>query len=244
MRVTQALFIKQLKDFTKNMSVTIMFVMFPVLSFLMTSFMPETMADDAIFQNLNFAAMFMGMGPLVYVANTIAEDKEHKSLRFLIMAGVKSAQYLAGIIIFAVLMSIPGLLAFALIGGLEMQQVPLFVGVGLLGCIASSLLGATVGVFAKNVQQCAAYYTPLMMVMSFMPMMAFFNDTVAVVADFVFTRQIMLALLDIQIGIPYELANIGPLPSDMSTAMIVVGVSAAVFAILFGVVYKKKGLAK
>ena len=239
MRITKAFFVKQLQDFMKNMSVTMMFIVFPLISFVMVTFMD---GYDAAFQNLNFTAMFMGMGPLVYVANTIAEDNEYKSLRMLIMAGVKPLQYLGGIIFFALLVSIPVLLAFAWIGDIEAANLPLFLGIGLLGALASCLLGATVGLFSKNVQQCAAIYTPLMMVISFMPMLAFFNPAVANIADFLFSRQIMLALLDIQIGIPYEWHDVGSLPVNMQTSLIVIAGSAVAFAILFAIAYKKKGL--
>ncbi|MCL2397171.1 MAG: ABC transporter permease [Defluviitaleaceae bacterium] len=242
MNATKALFGKQISDFLKNMSVTIMFVMFPVIAFFMTTFMEGA---DAAFNVLNFTAMFIGMGPLVYVANTIAEDNEHKNLRFLIMAGVKPFQYLGGIISFAVIMCIPGMLAFWWMIDATVAQLPLFLLIGLAGCLASSMLGATVGLFAKNVQQCSAIYTPLMMVMAFTPMVAMFNPDLAVVVDFVFTRQIMLALFQMSPAV-YEMADfmaeIAFLPVTLPVSLGIIGGSVLAFIIVFFAAYRKKGL--
>jgi len=242
MNATKALFNKQLSDFLKNMSVTIMFIMFPVLAFFMTTFMDGA---DAAFNVLNFTAMFIGMGPLVYVANTIAEDKEHKNLRFLIMAGVKPIQYLGGIISFAVIMCIPGMLAFWWMIDASAADLPLFLLIGLAGCLAASMLGATVGIFSKNVQQCSAMYTPLMLVMSFMPMIAMFNPDLAIIADFVFTRQIMLALLQMAPGVAELsefLADSAFLPVNLTTSLGIIGGSMLAFVVVFFVAYRKKGL--
>jgi len=242
MNATKALFSKQISDFLKNMSVTVMFIMFPVIAFFMTTFME---GPDAAFNVLNFTAMFIGMGPLVYVANTIAEDNEHKNLRFLIMAGVKPAQYLGGIISFAVIMCIPGMLAFAWMIDVAMADLPLFLLIGLAGCLAASMLGATVGLFAKNVQQCSAIYTPLMIVMAFTPMIAMFNPDAAVVVDFVFTRQIMLALFQLSPSVAEIsdfLSELAFLPVNMTTSLSVIGGSVLAFIIVFFVAYRKKGL--
>jgi ABC-2 type transport system permease protein len=44
-----------------------------------------------------FSTIFAGMTLVTTVCTLIAEDKEKKSLRFLIMAGVKPQEYLLGI---------------------------------------------------------------------------------------------------------------------------------------------------
>ena len=95
---TKAIFIKQFQDILKNSGVMIQFLIFPLIAFLMTNVFDIGMPGmpDSFFITMQ-AGMFVGMAVVSATASAIAEDREKNSLRFLLMAGVKSHQYLAGV---------------------------------------------------------------------------------------------------------------------------------------------------
>ena len=235
MRAVSAIFTKQLNDFPKNISVAFLYVMYPVLAAVMSFFIPVEDGMEAGFFTMTFAMMFVGSTPMISVANTIAEDNEYKSLRFLVMAGVRPHQYMLGLGSFVMIMSLLPLAAFALIGSMSLEVLIVFIPVALLGCVASLILGGVVGLFSKNVQQCAAIYTPLMLVISFVPFLATFNDAISNAAQVLFTYHIFLIFVD----------SAGATMPDNYSLPLSMGIIAAnvlVFAVLFAVAYRKKGL--
>jgi ABC-2 type transport system permease protein len=235
MRAVSAIFTKQLNDFPKNISVAFLYVMYPVLAAVMSFFIPVEDGGGAFF-TMVFAMMFVGSTPMITIANTIAEDNEYKSLRFLVMAGVKPHQYMLGLGSFVMIMSLLPLAAFAFIGGYNLETLMVFVPVALLGCVASVILGGVVGLLSKNVQQCAAIYTPLMLVISFLPFLASFDPGggIGTVSQVLFTHQIFLIFADA--------AGAAPPNYSLPAALGIIGANVVVFAVLFAVAYRKKGL--
>ncbi|MCL2350449.1 MAG: ABC transporter permease [Defluviitaleaceae bacterium] len=240
MRAIRAIFIKQLNDLPKNLSITTMFVAFPLMAFLLGALAGGSGEEGAevaqAAMNIQFAMMFVAMTPMIMIANTIAEDNEYKSLRFLVMAGVKPAQYLAGLISFAVVLSLLPITAFAFMGGLSGQNFIIFVGLCTLGALVSSIVGALVGLFSKNVQSCSAISTPVGMIFALLPFLAGFNETLAHIATASFTGQIFMSLI--------YLVTEEAMSSFHSTpvSLAVIGANGLVAAILFAIAYSKKGL--
>lgn len=234
MRAAKAIFLKQVTDLPKNVSILLLFIMYPAMAAVFTIFL-----DDPSFVVV-FAMMFVGGTPLVAVANTIAEDVEYKSLRFLMMAGVKPYQYMLGLYGFVMILAVPTLLVFGLIGGYSPQILLVFMILCLLGCIPSAVLGAVVGIFSKNVQQCSAIYTPLMLVIGFVPFLSVFNEVVEAVGYVLFTMQIFFRIGDLTFMGDYF--SIGDTGGDFIRSGLIILGNFVVFAILFAVAYKKKGL--
>jgi len=220
-----AIFTKQMDDLTKNVSVTVMFVLFPVMAWLLSSFIG---GEEGAAQIGMFAAMFVGSTPMIIIANNVAEDIEYKSLRFLVMAGVRPWQYLLGLIGFVLVMSVLSVAAFIFIGGFSGDLLIRFIIVAVLGLIASSILGGAIGIFAKNVQQASVIYTPFMMALAFMPMLSMFNELIARIAPYLFSYQVLRVIMD-----PY---------ADFTHALIVIGVNIVALLAFFVVAYRKKGL--
>jgi ABC-2 type transport system permease protein len=218
-----AIFTKQLNDLPKNVAVSLLYVLFPAMAFIMGNMI----GDMDIYASM-FAAMFVGVTPMIAICNTVAEDREYKSLRFLVVAGVKPSQYLSGLAGFVILMSLFPLAFFIAIGGFSGIHLVKFAIIALLGLIASAVLGAIIGIFSKNVQQAAAIYTPFMMLIAFMPMLASVNETLAVFAELIFSHQVFL------IAIHQE--------ADLTRALLVILANIAVLLAFFIFAYKKKGL--
>lgn len=225
MNAVKSIFLKQVADFNKNYSVSLMFILFPALAFIMSRFMG---GEEGAVQIIMFAAMFVAGTPMTAISTTVAEDVEHKSLRFLVMAGVKPAQYLLGITLFVLALSALGLSFFAFMADLSGEMMLHFFALAMMGCFSSAFLGAGIGLFANNVQQASLIQTPVMMVLAFTPMLSMFNETLARIAEYIFVYQIFQAFLNPD--------------ADMTRAYIIVAANALALLGFFAAAYKKKGL--
>jgi len=224
-----AIFIKQSQDIFKNKGVLIQFIIFPVIAFLMINVVDEVSMgmDDNYFVTM-FATMFVGMSLISTVSAVIAEDREKKSLRFLMMAGVKSHQYLLGIggffLVCAIIVSI---LFTTMMYNFPIIEKLTFLGSLMLGSVASILWGAIIGMIVKNEQAAISLGTTVGMIMGFGPMVATFNETIANVfrifytMNFIYTEEAFQAIIN-----------------HLSIMML----NIAVLAVVFVWIYRKRGL--
>ena len=229
MRSIQAIFIKQLQDILKNGMVLIQFIVFPLVALVFTILVAKPSSDipDNMFVTV-FAGIYAGMTVLTTIAGMIAEDREHKSLRFLIMAGVKPHEYLLGIGGVMMLLSLLVTVVFGLMGGFSGWDFAQFTGALLLGSVASVLLGATIGIISKNQQAATATAMPIGMILGFTPMLAMFNETVKDVTSIFYTMQVDALVNDFAAG--------------FAKSALVILANVAVFAVLFMLAYRLKGL--
>ena len=87
---------KQIHDTLKNKTVLIQFIMFPVMALVMTNTISSSGISATYFVTL-FATMYVGMAPMTSIASIISEEKEHNTLRVLLMSNVKPTEYLLGV---------------------------------------------------------------------------------------------------------------------------------------------------
>jgi ABC-2 type transport system permease protein len=229
MRSVKAIFIKQAKDMFKNPMVLVMFIIFPVVALIMTELVAKS--NDDIPNNMfvtMMAAIFAGMGLVTSASGVIAEDIERKSLRFLIIAGVKPHQYLIGTGGFFVLAGTVTSIAFAFIGDFSGTETVKFLSVMITGAATSVILGMTIGMFSKNQQAATSLGMPVAVIVGFTPMVAAFNETVEKFASILYTQQINVIVNDFSVGV------IKPI--------LVIILNISVLTILFVSAYKLKGL--
>jgi ABC-2 type transport system permease protein len=174
------------------------------------------------------APIFAGMALITAMAAVISEDVASKSLRFLMMAGVKPHEYLLGTAGFNLLAGAVVSVIFALIGDFTAIEFMKFLGVMILSVVASLILGATIGILSKNQQAASALGVPFAMILGFTPMIAQFNKTVEKVASILYTQQLNVIVNDFS--------------ANFSKAMLVIGINMAVLTALFIFAYKKVGL--
>lgn len=229
MRSAGAIFIKQGLDMLKNWGVLIQFIVFPVIALIFTELVAKSDPDipDTMFITM-FAVIFASMSIVVAITSVIAEDRENKSVRFLVMAGVKPHEYLLGTGGVMVAVSAVVVLVFGLMGGFSGAELATFLGVVMLGVVASTLLGATLGMLARNQQAAVAIGMPVAMVLGFGPMLATFDPNIERVFSVFYTQQVSLLANDLSGG------QLRPL--------LVIGANIVVLAVLFGVVYRRRGL--
>lgn len=229
MNSAKAIYLKQLKDIFKNKSMLIQYIMYPAIAFLMTELIakPDENIPNTLFI-IMFSSMFIGMALIMGTASPISEDREHKSLRFLIMAGVKPHQYLLGLggVIFsgALLVS----LVFALMGGYTSLELLKFMTVMSAGALGSIILGAIIGMISKNQQAAIGLGLPMAMIFGFSPMIASFNETAKNYLFPLYTQQISLAVND--------------LSAPIWQPLLVIAANILVFLVLFVIAYRKKGI--
>lgn len=218
---------KQLKDTLKNKTVLIQFVMFPLLTLIFENAINIPDMPELFFTKL-FSVMYMGMAPLVAVASVIAEEKEKNTLRVLTMANVKAWEYLAGIGIYVwtICMAGAGVMATTLSSG----DIPFYLGVMAAGFIISIAIGACIGIIASNQMAATSLSLPVMLIFSFMPMLAMFNDKIEKIAGIFYTQQIR------------ELLGNMTFDGIKTETLLVVAVNALLALSLFFAAFKRKGL--
>ena len=218
---------KQLKDTLKNKTVLIQFVMFPVLTLIFEHAINIPDMPELFFAKL-FSVMYMGMAPLTAVAAIISEEKEKNTLRVLMMANVKPWEYLmgVGIYVWTICMAGAGVIATSF----PAKDIPFYLAVMAAGFIISIAVGACVGIFAPNQMVSTSMVLPVMLVFSFAPMLAMFNDKIEKIARIFYTQQIRVLLNNMTFD--------GIKPENFA----IVAVNALLAIILFFAAFRKKGL--
>ncbi|MBP5383703.1 MAG: ABC transporter permease [Lachnospiraceae bacterium] len=221
------IFKKQIIDTFKNKSILLQVILYPVITLVMEALVrPEGM--PAHYYTKMFSAMYVGMTPLISMTSIIAEEKEKNTLRVLLMSNVKPWQYLTGIgaYVWVIFMFGTGVMATAI----EPAHIPFYLLIMGLSAIVSIAIGACVGINAKNQMSATSQGSMVMLMLSFLPMLAMFNDGIAKVANFVYTQHVR-AMLD-------EM-SFSALKLD---GAIIVAVNTILAVALFIAAYRKKGL--
>lgn len=189
MKKVVAIFRKQLKDTLKNKEVLIQFIMFPVIATIMqNSIRIEDMPRNYFV--ILFATMYIGMSPLTSTASILAEEKEKNTLRVLLMSNVKASEYLLGVGSYIFLICMLGSVIFAVVGQYRGIEFVLFLSIMALGILISILIGAGIGTLSKNQMSATSVTVIVMLIFSFLPMIAMFNEGVAKVSRFTFSQKL------------------------------------------------------
>ena len=217
------------RTFISDKSFLIQFFMFPVLAAVMTHFVAsaDEYMPDTMFVSM-FSAMFAGMILITVTAGIIAGEKENKSMRLLIMSGVKPVQFLIGVTLSLMALSFVSVLAFAVQLGGTAGELAVFMLMMMLGVLCSIMLGATIGLIANSVQSSTAIAVPVAIVLAFSPMLANFNDTIRSIFQFFYTMQVS--------------ETIDNLSANPTEALLIVAVNAVVLMGVFLAAYHRKGL--
>lgn len=233
----KAVFKKQLKDTYKNMAILIQFLLFPAVAFITTELIAKT--DDTM-PNSMFATMmasiFAGMGLIPLVASIIAEDRERKSLRFLVMAGVKPSAYLLGIGTVILLASVLPAIAFSLIADFRGHDFWIFTAVIMSGVSASILIGAIIGIVSENQQAATGLSMPVAMIFGFGPMIAQFNEQAAQIFRFLYSQQFNIVANGLGFAGGYDSGT------NLWQSFGIMWANVAIMVVLFVYFYVKKGL--
>lgn len=227
MRNALVIFKKQLKDTLKNKTVLIQFIMFPLMTLVMENAISLPDMPELFFTKL-FSVMYIGMAPVTSAAAIISEEKEKNTLRVLMMANIKPWEYLLGVgaYVWTLCMAGAGIMAT----GLASTDIPFYLGVMAAGFVVSIAIGACIGIFSSNQMTATSLFVPVMLVFSFSPMLAMFNDKIEKVARIFYTQQLRVLMNRMSFeGIKPE-------------SILILAVNAVLALALFFVAYRRKGL--
>lgn len=224
-----AIFKKQLKDTLKNMTILIQFILFPVLTHIMSSAVRIEGMPENFFVTL-FATMYTGMAPLTSIAAVVAEEREQNTLRVLFMSNVKPWEYLLGISGYIWLMCMAGALVICAAGSYTPRERVIFMAVMALGISSFLLIGMAIGAFSKTQMMAASLSIPIMMIFSFLPMLSMFHTGIAKIARFTYSEQISRMLGQVR-TLRLEAENV-----------CILAVNIFLFAALFFLAYRRCGL--
>lgn len=225
---TAAVFWKQIRDTTKNKAILIQFVLFPVMTVMMENMVRIDGMPERFFVNM-FAPMYAGMAPIICMASVIAEEKEKNTLRVLLMSRVKPWEYLLGTGGAVWLAGMAGAGVIGLCGRYTGAAAGRFLLLMAAGILVSILIGAAIGVWSRNQIMETSITVPVMMVFSFLPMLATFNPTIAQAARLTYSGQIHRLI---------DKAGQGAAPECAVVMLLNAAVAAGVF--LWG--YQKGGM--
>ena len=147
------------------------------------------------------------------------------------MANVKPFEYIIGVGLYVWSICMIG--ACVMATGIPAETIPAFMGVMAVGFMISIIAGACIGIWSKNQMSATSLVMPVMMVLSFAPMLAIFNDTVSKISKIFYTKQIMNMLDGIILNGSDGIGRFG-------TSVIVI--NAALLIMFFTLAYHKKGL--
>ena len=229
MKTTIVIFKKQMADTLKNKEILIQFIMFPIITIIMEKVIVMEGMPENFFAKM-FSAMYMGMAPLIATAAIIAEEKEKNTLRVLMMSDVRPVQYLLGVGSYVWLLCMIGAAVIALSTGFQGKQLLIYMCAMGFGNMVSIIVGAAIGMFARNQMMATSVVMPVMLVLSFLPMLAMFNKKLEIAANFFYTRQIQMFMN----GPEYDMIE--------SRGILIVLCNMIVALVLFLAAYKKNGL--
>lgn len=198
-----AIVYKQFNDTLKNKAVLIQFIMFPAMALILTLSAKDFGLEENFFVNM-FSTMYISMAPLIVVSTIVSEDKEKGTLQILRMSNVKPLEYIMGIALYVFILCIIGLVTLALIGNYRGNELILFTSINTFGLCISIMIGSVIGLISPNQNASNGLSVPAMLIFSFLPMLASFNNSIYKVSKLVYSQQIN----DIIFSMKIELSNV------------------------------------
>lgn len=181
-----AIFIKELKDATKNGQIILLFFMFPIISLIMSSSIQMEGIEPQFFLII-FATMHIVFSPIVVTSTILAEEKEKGTLRLLLMNNVSPIDYLISIGGFVFILTLSTSFIFLAIGNFTLNQSLYFLMMMGLGSLISILIGMIIGGSSKNMIASDATAVPIAMFFAFLPMLASFDLTIKRITMFLYS---------------------------------------------------------
>lgn len=184
----KAIFMIQLKDTLKNMQILVLFLIYPLIGFIITKGIPE---QPIYFISL-FSTMHAVFTPIVSIVTILSEQKEKRVLQSLMFANVTSFEYIVSNGLFVFIFTILTSFLFFLTTTLPVFN---FLLAMMIGSIISILIGAAIALHTKNVAAANAISIPIAMLFAFLPMLAMFNETIKKMSYWLYSQQCSTLLI-------------------------------------------------
>lgn len=224
-----AIFKKTLKDMIRNKRQLLFFLMFPAMTYLFYYSISEGHEMfPIVFLPINILFCSMNI-----MASVISEEKEKGTLRSLIFANIKPLEYFVGNAIFVLLATIiSSSLFLPLINISEIEYLYFYLFVS-LSSICSMVLGATIGITAKNQMTANGICAPITIILGMLPTFGELNKSFKNLSQILYTTRFANTVSEItnnlSVTINFEI-------------VITYIINFIVCLVIFALVYKKKKL--
>lgn len=226
LRRIKAIIIKQFASITYNWYIILQFIIYPLIAVFLTFAFPDSV-ESKISITVSMSVYFVGMIPILAVQSIIKEDKIQNTLRMLILSTVKPLEYLIGINVFIVFLSLIDILIFGFLAGFSYIALLRYTGVMLTGVFTSLVLGSALAICSSNHTGSSGLITIISLVNGLLPVISMSNPLFRNFTQIMYTHQIMELISDI-FGNYFNWYR-----------FIVIAVNFAIFLILFTVFFKK-----
>ena len=226
-----AVIYKQMHDCLRNKLIILMIFMYPILTYIFYFLLHDT--PEAINMVIPiFITMHIIMTPIICMSSIISEEKEKNTLKVLFFSNVKGREYLLGVGMVILFILILSLIPYLLILDFTIMELSIFYLFSIFGLITSLLLGAVIGIVAKNQMSVGTISSPLSMIIGLLPMMAVFNTTINKFSKIIYSKQIY--------DIVYKFLVSEEV--DYQTLILICISNMIVFIFMFSIVYRRTGV--
>ncbi|OPD23091.1 hypothetical protein AL710_06745 [Clostridium botulinum] len=238
-RRINALLKKEIKDFAKNMNVSVMYLLPIMFSIIYSKLLGNNSSND-VMNRINILILCVGMNisliSSMVISMLIAEEKEKNTLRTLILSAVSPWEFLTGKVLITFLVSEVINIAIFFSIGCDIQYLGKYILITTLVLFSMIEIGAIIGIISPN--QMATGVFSMLVVMNFfvIPAFAKANKTIEAIAKFLpsYHMNIMIARL-------FKGETFG-IESTRSIAIILAWIIIALIAFAF--TYSRRGLDK
>ncbi|NFB54911.1 ABC transporter permease [Clostridium botulinum] len=238
-RRINALLKKEIKDFAKNMNVSVMYLL-PIMFSIIYSKLLRSNSTNDVMNTINILILCVGMNisliSSMVISMLIAEEKEKNTLRTLILSAVSPWEFLAGKVLITFLVSeVINIVIFFSIG-CDIQYLGKYILITTLVLFSMIEIGAIIGIISPNQMATGVFNMPVVMIFFVIPMFAEVNKTIETIAKFLpsYHMNIMIARL-------FKGETFG-IESTRSIAIILAWIIIALIAFAF--TYSRRGLDK
>jgi len=191
-----ALFVKEVKGFMKNKNVMLMFLLPVIFAVIYTNLLGNGQGGHMGLGDILLLCVGMNlvMASSFVIAMLISEEKEKNTLRTLMLSGVTPMEFLTGKVMITFLLSTLSNFAVFLIVGLGSKFLLPFLLLTTLVVVAMIGIGAIIGLCSPNQMATGTVGMPVIMVFLLLPMFAFVNETVEIIAGLFPTHNLNVML--------------------------------------------------
>lgn len=229
----RAVLYKQFGDMSRNKMLIFMMLMYPILLLVFYFLLKNNNNQVLDFIFPTFVTMHIIMSPIICFSSVLSEEKEKGTLRVLLLSGVNAIEYFLGVFLCLLFFLMLSTVPYYFLLNLQLKEgLQLFL-ISLVGVSCSSLLGSIIGIVAKSQIVVGTISSPVSMVIGLLPMMSNFSSDLKKASDYLYSQRIYDFIYS------FRMNTVNITVKDF----IIFGGNFIIFALLFVIVYRKKGLA-
>lgn len=223
----QAIFVKDYKEFYRNYAISTMVLMPLALAFIYS--MTGDMDLQSLFMPINLT---FAMITAFIQSCLIAEEKEHNTLRSLLLSPASIADILIGksSLVFLITVIVLGLCMWML--DFRPSNLMAMSSALVLSTVFYLAMGLIVGLYTKTVMEASVGILPVMIVFSFGPLVLLFADRYPILEVFQWLPSAQLILL--------EQHSAAGTTSDVIMSLVVLAVWAVIGVVISAILFKKR----